>query len=208
MEAFLDPVVKAGGSVLLVPAIPEAVDANAIARTCDGLLLTGSWTNMAPASYGGSSCTEGTNPDRDSVSLTLAERMIARGHPVLGICLGMQELAVLYGSTLRCLQKNPTHMAQCGPSGAGVFEHKHEVDLLSSRMTSMAGTSRVAVVSAHYQAIDRISNSLTVEAEADDGTIEAIRADEEGRVCGVQWHPERLVSRLDHALFRNLIDLA
>ena len=99
-------------------------------------------------------------------------------------------------------------MAPCGPSGAQVFEHRHEVELLTSRMTSMAGASRVPVVSAHYQAIDRISDSLTIEAEADDGTIEAIRGDDEGRVCGVQWHPERLASQLDRALFRNLIDLA
>lgn len=208
MEAFLEPIAEAGGSILLVPALPEVVDVMAISRTCDALLLTGSRTNMAPTTYGGPACAHGTNPDRDSVSLPLAERMISNGRPVLGICLGMQELAVLHGSTLRCLGRSPTHMAPCGPSGAEVFEHRHEVDLLTSRMVTMAGSPRVPVVSAHYQAIDHIADSLTIEAEADDGTIEAIRGDDEGRVCGVQWHPERLTSPLDHALFRNLIDLA
>lgn len=206
-EAFLAPVAQAGGSTLLVPALPEVVDIKTIARVCDALLLTGSQTNVSPQQYGCDHHEPDANPDRDAVSLNLAEAMISAGRPVLGICLGMQELAVLYGSTLRRLECN-MHMAQRDWRDVSIFGHKHDVDLVTSRMVTMAGASKVPVVSAHRQAICQISSELTIEAEAEDGTIEAFRADEIGRVTGVQWHPERMASALDAALFRHLTELA
>lgn len=208
-EQFLHPVSMAGGSVILIPAISGAVDIQAISKFCDALLLTGSWTNVSPARYGMKHVEPDANPGRDEIALSLAYSIISQGKPVLGICLGMQELNVLYGGTLQCVGKSGLHMMEGDWREAPIFEHVHKVEICSDRMQGLAGGRKdVEIVSAHRQGVKTLGSNLVVEARAPDGLVEAFAADDEGRVCGVQWHPERLHNDLDRALFENLIKLA
>lgn len=208
-EQFLHPIIMVGGSIILVPAISGAVDAQAISKICDALLLTGSWTNVSPSRYGMKHDDPEANPGRDEIALSLAYSIISQGKPVLGICLGMQELNVLYGGTLQCLGKSGLHMMEGDWRDAPIFEHVHNIEICSSRMQELAqGRKNVEIVSAHRQGVKTLGSGLNVEARAPDGLVEAFAADNEGRVCGVQWHPERLHNHLDRALFENLIKLA
>lgn len=207
-EQFLRPVASAGGSTFLVPALADVVDTRSIAERCDALLLTGSFTNVSPKRYGADHEEPDANPDRDQVAMELAGHMIGLRKPVLGICLGMQELAVLYGGTLRSLGNHGLHMADMDWRDPDVFLHHHRVTLLTERMERMAGATTVEVTSVHRQGVDRLGSGLTVEAISEDGLVEAFRGDDEGRVTGVQWHPERARSPLDDSLFRNLVELS
>ena len=179
-------------AALLIPAIPDLIDVRDIAGRIDGLLLTGSPSNVAPACYGHSDVEETgpSDPARDSTSLPLIETMIGRGLPVFGICRGHQELNVALGGTLR--RDLADHHAPEGVSRAEMFGHSHEVELTAGGLLRhMLGRDRILVNSVHYQAIDRLASGLTAEAYSPDGIIEAVSGRLNGApLLGVQWHPE------------------
>jgi len=194
---FVAPIAEhAGATVLLVPAIPDAIDVVTISRLLDGLLLTGSCSNLEPLRYGGASLPEGQETDvrRDEVALRLASAMIEAGKPVFGICRGLQELNVLFGGTLSSDVGKHGHYRFDAPCSADApFDHHHDVDIIGTGPLSNAlGRSRRQVNSVHQQGIERLGAGLSVEAIApDDGLIEAVWALPCGApVVGVQWHPE------------------
>lgn len=206
-ESYVRAVMNAGGSSILVPAIKDAVDIKAISQICDGLILTGSSSMVSPSRYGENHDEPNQDLERDAVSFSLAEAMIARGRPVLGICLGMQELNVLYGGSLQHLGNHGMHMRDADWKDSTIFDHIHEVEIISARFGEMEN-KRQSVISAHRQGIYRIGQGLNIAAVAEDGLIEAITADPEGRVVGVQWHAEQFKALIDKALFQNLLELA
>lgn len=194
---FIEPLVQlCGASVLIVPAVPEAVDTALMADMLDGLLLTGGRSHVAPAQYG--DCAElapqACDPQRDSVALALAGRMIERGKTVFGICRGMQEINVLFGGSLTCLGGLPRHHRGSWEGDYDtLFGHHHPVDLMpGGALAGRSGHRRVEVNSVHQQGVDRLGYGLVVEArDAEDGLIEAFRAPGCGAdVLAVQWHPE------------------
>ncbi len=198
---FVAPLAKlAGATVVLVPAVSDACDAHALVDRLDGLLLTGSRSNVAPSRYGAADGDATLHDgERDEVALRLAARMIEGGRPVFGICRGLQELNVLFGGTLT---DSIGALHHCGLHDGEQydrhFEHGHDVDLVAGGLLSPAA-ARTPVNSVHRQGIDRLGTGLTVEAAGSaDGLIEAFSA----RPCGaavlaVQWHPEWDVDRND-----------
>lgn len=202
---FLAPLAEVEATALLVPTMPTVVDAIAIASRCDGLLLTGSNTNVAPKRYGSAAAEIDADHGRDDVALGVADAMIGAGKPVLGICRGMQELNVLHGGTLTVLDDaDGVHMKPSSDwTDAHVFDHEHEVDLVGRRLRGLAGAARATVASIHRQGIGVLASDLSVEAVAPDGIVEAFSGSH-GRVVGVQWHPEWMRTRLDRSLFRGL----
>ncbi|PSJ43206.1 gamma-glutamyl-gamma-aminobutyrate hydrolase family protein [Allosphingosinicella deserti] len=190
---FIEPLARlAGAAVLLVPALSDPFDGRAVARRLDGLLLTGSRSNVAAHRYGGAHGDFPIDEQRDEVALALAAHMIEEGRPVFGICRGLQELNVLFGGTLEQLPGHHREDSDDLPF-EHLFAHRHEVDLTEGGVfASAAGTRRISVNSVHHQGIGRLGTGLTVEAiAADDGLVEAFSS----RPCGadllaVQWHPE------------------
>jgi putative glutamine amidotransferase len=194
---FVAPVAEhAGVTVLLVPAVPDAIAVTGISRLLDGLLLTGSCSNLEPRRYGGKALPAGqeVDADRDDVALRLASAMIEAEKPVFGICRGLQELNVLFGGTLSADVGEQGHYRFDAPcSSDALFDHRHDVDIVGSGPLGDAlGRGRRQVNSVHQQGIGRLGHGLSVEAVApDDGLIEAIWAVPCGApVVGVQWHPE------------------
>ena len=192
---FVEPLVRyAGATVLLVPAVADAMDARALAGRLDGLLLTGSRSNVAGARYGRpDEADDALDRDRDAVALSLAGRMIEAGRPVFGICRGLQELNVLFGGTLTATPDGHHRATDDDTAYETLFDHVHEVDLRAGGLLATAtAQDRLSVTSVHRQGIDRLGGGLRIEAHAvADGRVEAFSA----RPCGadvlaVQWHPE------------------
>ena len=186
------------GVPVLIPANGEAADVETLLDRLDGLILTGSRSNVLPALYGGPEHAEGTPEDynRDAVTLPLIRGAVARGIPVLAICRGLQEFNVALGGTLhQRLQDLPGRIDHSTPmSGdARVRTGKaHSVRLVSGGwLQRLSGTAELAVNSLHNQGIDTLAPGLVVEAVAPDGTIEAVRhPGAKALAVGVQWHPE------------------
>lgn len=194
---FVEPLTRyADVSVLLVPALPDAIDADAFADLLDGLLLTGACSNIQPKRYGSKrhAIAASLDPDRDEVALRLAAQMVETGRPVFGICRGLQELNVLFGGTLRDDVGVQGHHSEPGMSDTLTrFDHRHDVDIADGGLLAFAmGGGRHCVNSVHQQGIARLGAGLAIEAVcSQDGLVEAVSASPAGgRVLGVQWHPE------------------
>ncbi len=165
---------------------------------CDGLLFTGSETNVEPERYGGPASAPGTlhDPERDATTLPLIPRPIAAGLPVLAICRGFQEMNVAYGGTLwQRLHEVPGHLDHRDDASRPLDEQygpAHEVLLdPGGVLRAMADRDRLSVNSLHWQGIQELGRGLAVEARAPDGVIEAFRVEQaRGFALGVQWHPE------------------
>jgi len=192
---FIEPLSRiSGATVLLVPALADVMDTNALAERLDGLLLTGSRSHVAPWHYGGERTPDAPGDEqRDLVALTLAGRMIDAGRPVFGICRGLHELNVLFGGTLVDVDDAGHHRDEVDLPFAGLFDNRHDVELTpGGLLEQLSGASRISVNSVHRQGVDRLGSGLTVEAvSAHDSLIEAFSARPcGGEVLAVQWHPE------------------
>jgi putative glutamine amidotransferase len=198
-EKYIEAVAEGAHAVpVLIPALGTEIDLPSLLDACDGLLLTGSASNVEPHHYGGPASEPGTlhDPNRDATTLPLIPQAIALGLPVLAICRGFQEMNVAFGGTLH----QRLHEVQ------GYFDHRedestpldvqygpaHEVLLEPGGMLrKIAGHDRLQVNSLHWQGIQTLGRDLAVEARAPDGVIEAFRvADAPSFALSVQWHPE------------------
>jgi putative glutamine amidotransferase len=186
-------------AALLVPALPNLMSAREVAPRLDGLLLTGSPSNVEPGRYGEEDApdSEGPfDPARDTMTTDLIKAMLDLGKPVLGVCRGFQEINVAFGGTLRRdTSRNPRLLAHHAPADAtldDMFAHEHEVSLTPGGMLSQAlGRDNLRVNSVHFQGAGRLGEGLTVEALAPDGVVEAVSARVgDAPVLAVQWHPE------------------
>lgn len=187
------------GVPVLIPANGEAVDIETLLSRLDGLILTGSRSNVCPNRYGGFPHAKGTPEDqrRDAVTLPLSRAAIAVGLPVVAICRGFQELNVALGGTLhQRLQDLPDMLDHSAPAQADARVRQgkaHEVTLVAGGLLHRLadGMEKVRVNSLHDQGIARLSPQLSIEAVAPDGVIEAVRVTRaQGFAAGMQWHPE------------------
>ena len=200
----------AGGAPLLIPALAEELRFEDLLERLDGLLFTGSPSNVEPHRYQGRPSDPGTlhDPARDATTLPLIRTAVEAGVPVFGICRGFQEMNVAFGGTLhqklhevpglldhRDDETQPLEV-QYGPA--------HDVTLEPGGvLRSLAASHQVRVNSLHSQGIERLGGELAVEARAPDGLIEAFRvAGAPSFALAVQWHPEWQV--MSHAFSRAL----
>jgi putative glutamine amidotransferase len=183
---------------LIVPAFGwESLPLDPLLDMIDGVLLTGSPSNVDPKHYG-TTAREGVQHDaqRDATTLPLIRRAIERSVPLLAICRGIQELNVALGGSLhQHVEELPGRMDHRSPRGRPLDERyapRHDVTLTKGGyLETRLGCSSILVNSLHGQGIDRLATNLTVEAVAEDGTIEAVRvANAPAFALGLQWHPE------------------
>jgi putative glutamine amidotransferase len=198
-EKYARAVLEAASAVpLLIPALAQELGLDELIERLDGLLFTGSPSNVEPHHYAGPPSDPGTlhDPARDATTLPLIRRAVQAGVPVLGICRGFQEMNVAFGGTLhQKLHEVPGHLdhrddetqpldVQYGPA--------HEVTLEpGGLLRGLASTDLITVNSLHWQGIHKLGRDLAVEARAPDGVIEAFRVRDAARFAlAVQWHPE------------------
>lgn len=190
----------AGCTPIIIPALGDKHDFVDLVSRLDGLLLTGSPSNVEPHLYGMERAADDILHDaaRDATTLPLVRAALARDLPVFAVCRGIQELNVALGGTLH----------QFVHAVPGRFDHRSNRDLPPEerylpchkvRLTPGGYLARIAncdefeVNSLHGQSIDRLGEGLAVEAVALDGTVEAVRVvSARSFALGVQWHPEAI----------------
>jgi putative glutamine amidotransferase len=183
---------------MLIPSLGEALRMDELLGRLDGILFTGSPSNVEPHHYDGTPSEPGTLHDsaRDATTLPLIRKAVEAGVPVLGLCRGFQEMNVAFGGTLhQKVQEVPgfnDHRDDPTQPLDIQYAPAHDVILEEGGLLrAMASTDRIRVNSLHSQGIARLGPSLAVEARATDGLIEAFRVRNAPRFAlAVQWHPE------------------
>ena len=200
----------AGALPLLIPSTDAALDIAAVLGAVDGLLFTGSPSNVAPSHYG-AAARPGTELDerRDVTTLPLLRAASTAGKPLLAICRGFQELNVALGGSLhQQVHEIPGRLDHREPKDVPLeveYGPAHAIAIATGGLLArLSGLGEAMVNSLHHQGIDRLASGLSVEAAAPDGQIEAVslpRAN--GFLLGVQWHPEWQFARdpLSRAIF-------
>ena len=188
----------AGGLPWVIPALGAFYDLADLVARLDGLLVTGSRSNVEPHLYGGAlERPESPNdPARDATTLPLIREALAQGLPIFAICRGLQELNVALGGTLHqqvhLVAGKLDHRMVPDAAYEEAYGPRHAVAIAPGGLLHrLLGTTEVQVNSLHWQAIDRLADGLAVEAVAPDGVIEAVSLPgARGFALGVQWHPE------------------
>jgi putative glutamine amidotransferase len=197
-EKYINAVVQAADGVpVLVPALGERYLREWLA-SFDGILFTGSVSNVEPHRYLGPESAPGTlhDPERDATTLPMIMGAVDAGIPVFGICRGFQEINVAFGGTLsQKLHELPGNFDHREDTTAALdiqYGPAHEVELVEGGLLhKIAGDRRITVNSLHSQGIERLAQRLVPEAKAEDGVIEAFRVDgAKNFAIAVQWHPE------------------
>lgn len=186
------------GVPLLIPSLDPPLELDALLPQFDGILLTGSPSNIEPHHYSDEPSWEGNlhDPHRDATTLSLVHVAVRHRIPLLAVCRGLQEVNVAFGGTL--LQKvhetvgHHDHREDKTQPLDVQYAPAHAVALTPGGVLhEISGAGSVMVNSLHGQGIGRLGEGLAVEARAPDGLIEAVRlASDDTFLLAVQWHPE------------------
>ena len=208
-EKYLQAVIDGADALpLIIPVMAEHLDIEEILAQVDGLLLTGSPSNIEPHHYAGEPSEAGTLHDanRDAATLPLTRRALKAGVPLLAVCRGFQEVTVALGGTLhqKVHEVPGYHMHKENPDDPLEVQYapSHEVNLVEGGILhKLAGVNNLMVNSLHSQGVAKLPDGVTVEAIADDGLIEAYSVDSTpGFSLAVQWHPEWQVTQNEFSL--------
>lgn len=211
-EKYINAVAEGAGAIpVLIPSLGEGLDLDHILHRVDGVLLTGSPSNVEPHHYQGPASAPGTwhDPHRDATTLPMIPRAVKAGLPILAICRGFQEMNVAFGGTLHQRLHEVTGLMDHRDDEAQPLDVQygdaHDVTLTPGGvLREMARADRITVNSLHSQGVDTLGKGLVVEATAPDGVVEAFRvADAPAFAVAVQWHPEWQFSKneFSRALF-------
>ncbi|WP_424814463.1 gamma-glutamyl-gamma-aminobutyrate hydrolase family protein [Roseococcus sp. YIM B11640] len=206
-QNYFSAVIAAGGLPVALPHEP-ALAADYLGMI-DGLLVTGGAFDVDPALWGDEKPHPKVTlkPGRTDFELAVTRRALERDAPVLGICGGQQLLAVALGATLiqHIPDELPSDIAHEQPNPR--TEPGHEVEIAPGTLLArITGRARMAVNSAHHQAVKAVGNGLLVNATAPDGLIEGIEAPGHRFALGVQWHPEYAVDPADPLILRAFVE--
>jgi putative glutamine amidotransferase len=205
---YVDTVRLAGGvPILLTPGEENIAQ---IFDLVDGIIFTGGG-DIDPALYGQAlhEKTERIDPERDRFEMALAEYVVTKSKPVLGICRGIQLLNVATGGDLiqhlpDVVGKEVLHLGDNGD------ETEHEVSLKQqSRLKSIIENGVVKVRSKHHQGLGKISEDWEITGHAGDGSVEALEHKKHPWMMAVLWHPELAANDPDNQkIIRALVEAA
>ena len=198
-EKYIRAVSDAAGCLpILLPSMHPPLDSRELLARLDGLLLTGSVSNIEPHHYSDEPSYPGNlhDPARDANTLPIIALAIEMRVPVLAVCRGFQEVNVALGGSLhQKVHETPgfdDHREDLDDELNLQYAPVHPVRLTSgSLLAKIAGANEVMVNSLHGQGVRTLGQRLLVEAIAPDGLVEAVRLDSADTfLLAVQWHPE------------------
>ncbi len=197
---YVDAIVRGAACMpLLLPALGHEMDLEGVLAVADGVMLTGSASNVHPSHYAQPVRDPNLPQDRarDATTLPLIRAVLKRGIPLLAICRGFQEVNVALGGSLHQAlhevagmmdHRDPPHQSQ-----EEQYAPAHRIALVAGgRLAHMLdGVSELYVNSLHGQGLDDLAPGLEVEARAADGLVEAYCiTSAPGFTLAIQWHPE------------------
>lgn len=186
-RVYCDQIVRAGGVPVVLPPVDDAEVLINMLEGIDGLVLTGG-ADYNPLWYGEQPEKElhTINSTRDLPELLLTRLAFNRQIPILGICRGVQTMAIALGGNLVQDLKTPLKHSQDAPRS----EATHSVTITEGSTLYGLYGQETFVNSFHHQAVKDCGSHLHVVATAPDGVIEAVESTEQKALMGVQWHPE------------------
>lgn len=211
-DRYYKQIVAAGGTPVIIPPVADKEVIVNTLEQLDGLILTGGadynplWMGEEPSTH-----LHGINQERDLAELLTARLAFNRQIPTLGICRGIQTLAIaLGGKVAQDIQEeaSPGTVIIKHAQDADRSEPTHSVRIADgSILSGIYEGETIHVNSFHHQAVAQPGPHFRITATAPDGTVEAIESTEHKAVMGVQWHPEWLEEE-GRRLFKWLVDCA
>ncbi|MGB8339683.1 MAG: gamma-glutamyl-gamma-aminobutyrate hydrolase family protein [Burkholderiales bacterium] len=189
---------------ILLPPIGMDEDVEELLDRVDGIMLTGSPSNVHPSHFSQPVRNPSLplDPARDATTLPLIKAALVRGLPLFGVCRGFQEINVALGGTLHQAVQEVAGMRDHRENKNADFDTQyapvHNVELLAGGLMQkiFGETTSLLVNSLHGQGVDKLAPGLRTEALADDGLIEAYSVSgAKNFALAVQWHPEWQVMR-------------
>jgi putative glutamine amidotransferase len=216
LEKYIESVRGAGAEAVVISLGLSSAHLDKVARTLDGVLLTGSPADVDPSRFGAPRHAKCADPDpyRERTDFALLEHCLTAQKPVLAICYGLQSLNVFLSGTLiqDIASEVHTTIEHDWDDSPGAPDRMHEIAIESnSRLAQIANEYQAEVNSSHHQSIAEPGRSLRVVSRAGDGVIEAVEWNGNANwIVGVQWHPERMAGNdaLARALFDDLVTVA
>ena len=203
-ENMANYIAQKGILPILIPRVEETC-LNDILSEMDGFVFQGG-ADLAPETYGETPIGEwkGDRP-RDLYELAIMDFAIKNSKPVLAICRGMQLMNVYFGGSLYqdTLTQKPERDNHRSAELYDTIMHPILFEEGGFLKKLYANEEKPMVNTVHHQSVKKLGKHLNVYAHAHDGTIEAIGycKEPEGKVTGVQWHPE-----YSHTLGKKVID--
>ncbi|WP_454968851.1 gamma-glutamyl-gamma-aminobutyrate hydrolase family protein [Gemella sanguinis] len=193
VNGYFSDVAEGAGFILFPVCSQNGIEE--IAAMCSGLIIAGRDRDIHPKYYGEKPDGNIEYPEddyEDELDFKLIEIFNKLNKPILGVCSGLQSLNVYFGGSLKQHIENHT-------SENGLIKHNITVEKDSFLYSIYGEKSLVNTI--HHQAINKVADGFKVTAIAEDGTIEAI---ENGKLIGIQWHPE---VDLEFDTFRKFLEL-
>jgi putative glutamine amidotransferase len=200
-KTYINSVVAAGGTPLLVPVIIDNNELRRIYDLCDGVLLAGG-SDCDPKIFGEDKHekTKGIDLDRDRAEIILTQWANEDNKALFGICRGMQMMNVALGGSLiqdipSQWQTNLVHQVYDVNPDPNRAEPAHATTFANgSRISHIVGIKQIMVNSFHHQAVKRAADGFVITSYSPDGIVESFEKPDKRFSLGVQWHPEDMAS--------------
>ena len=194
-------VAEAGAVPLALPHYANAIDA--YLDRLDGVIITG---DIQPYRLGNSDDTESCKTRRANFEQALIHQTLKRKLPLLGICGGMQLLALAKGASLIDLPATAEQNAISHWQAKPYSRSSHTVTITPGTvLDQLLQRSQLSVNSIHGQTVTRLPDSVVISARSGDGLIEGIELNDADFALGVQWHPEYRINAAEKGLFKGLV---